>query len=100
MLTFQAGFGILHCGSHMYSVVIYANICFGLQSYLHVQGRNADTDESQSLRTFKLFWRLYSYSPGQGIFQPVPAIPHHLPRQIRRALETLQLINTAGVLHL
>ena len=64
--------------------------CVGLK------GRNLDADNNQNLRTFKLFWRLYIYSPGQGTFGPVPAMPRHLPRQIRRALETLHLINTAG----
>lgn len=61
-----------------------------------MKGRNIDADNNQNLRTFKLFWRLYIYSPGQGTFGPVPAMPRHLPRQIRRTLETLHLINTAG----
>ena len=63
-----------------------------------LQVRNFDADESQKLVTFKLFWRLYTYSPGQGTFKPVPAMPPHLPRQIRRTLETLHLINTAGMM--
>ncbi len=61
-----------------------------------MKGRNPDVDNNQGLRTFKLFWRLYTCSPGQGTFLPVPAMPRHLPRQIRRALETLRLIHTAG----
>lgn len=61
-----------------------------------MKGRSPDVDTNQGVRTFKLFWRLYTYSPEQGTFLPVPAMPRHLPRQIRRALETLHLINTAG----
>ena len=36
------------------------------------------------------------YNPERGTFDPVPAMPLHLPRQIRRALESLLFINTAG----
>ena len=61
------------------------------------QGRNFLNDEGQSLRMFKLFWRLYKYSPKHDSFQLVPGMPRHLPRQIRRALETLHLINTSGL---
>ena len=79
-----------------------------LQYYMHLpalisphvlacQGRNFGEDGGK-LRTFKLFRRLYKYSPGQGIFQPVQAMPPHLPSQISRALESLRLINTAGML--
>lgn len=60
------------------------------------QSRSFKFDEGQTVRTFKLFWRLYTYSSEHGIFQPVPAMPPHLPKQIRRALESLHLINTAG----
>ena len=61
-----------------------------------VKGRNLDADNHHNLRTFKIYWRLYIYNPGQGTFEPVPGMPRHLPRQIRRALESLHLINTAG----
>lgn len=60
------------------------------------QNRSFHVDDGQTLRTFKLFWRLYTYSPEQGTFQPVPAMPPHLPKQICRALESLHLINAAG----
>ncbi|DBA94074.1 TPA: hypothetical protein ACH3X1_001722 [Trebouxia sp. C0004] len=59
--------------------------------------RSFNMGEGQTLRTFKLFWRLYTYSPEHGTFQPVPAMPPHLPKQICRAVEGLHLINTAGV---
>ncbi|DBA71773.1 TPA: hypothetical protein ACH3X2_011039 [Trebouxia sp. C0005] len=65
--------------------------------YVLVKSRSFKFDEGQTVRTFKLFWRLYTYSSEHGIFQPVPAMPPHLPKQIRRALESLHLINTAGV---
>ena len=37
------------------------------------------------------------YNPERGTFDPVPATPLHLPRQIRRALDSLRFINTAGI---
>lgn len=60
------------------------------------QGRSFSANDGQKLRNFKLFWRLYVYNPERGTFDPVPAMPLHLPRQIRRALESLRFINTAG----
>ncbi len=60
------------------------------------QGQPSGANDGQKLRNFKLFWRLYTYNPEQGTFDPVPAMPLHLPRQIRRALESLHSINTAG----
>ena len=60
------------------------------------QKRSFNAADGETLRTFKLFWRLYTYSPEQGTFQPVPAMPPHLPKQICRALESLHFINTAG----
>lgn len=50
------------------------------------------------LRTFKLFRKLYKYCPGQSTFRPVQPMPPHLPNQICRALESLHLVNTAGML--
>ena len=87
-------------------VLLVATRCYAeLQHYIclsvmstHVpacKGRNFG-DHGTHLRTFKLFRRLYMYRPGQGTFQPVPAMPPHLPSQICRALESLHLINTAG----
>ena len=64
---------------------------------LACKGHNSGEDGG-ILRTFKLFWRLYKYSPGQGTFQPVQAMPPHLPSQICRASEGLHLVNTAGML--
>ena len=80
-----------------YSYITFAQMLTPSAAWLQV--RNFDADETQKLRTFKLFWRLYMYSPGQGTFKPVPAMPSHLPRQIRRTMETLHLINTAGMMH-
>jgi len=60
------------------------------------QERSFSANDGQKLRNFKLFWRLYVYNPERGTFDPVPAMPLHLPRQIRRALESLRFINTAG----
>ncbi|KAL0030049.1 hypothetical protein WJX79_003470 [Trebouxia sp. C0005] len=68
-----------------------------LSVFSRTVSRSFKFDEGQTVRTFKLFWRLYTYSSEHGIFQPVPAMPPHLPKQIRRALESLHLINTAGV---
>jgi len=61
------------------------------------QGRSSSASDGQKLRSFKLFWRLYVYNPERGTFDPVPATPLHLPRQIRRALDSLRFINTAGI---
>ena len=64
---------------------------------LACQGHNW-SKEGAHLRTFKLFQRLYKYCPGQDTFQPVQAMPPHLPNQICRALDSLHLVNTAGML--
>lgn len=60
------------------------------------KGHNVTEDGAQ-LRTFKLFRRLYKYSSELGTFQQLPAMPRHLPDQICRALESLRLVNTAGM---
>ena len=80
-----------------YMILVHAcqNLCL-ICTPVGMKGRNLVAPNKPNLRTFKLLWRLYIYSPGQGTFGPVPAMPRHLPRQIRRALETLHLINTAG----
>lgn len=84
-------------GSATILVHVCAKQCLSLIcTCVGVKGRNLDADNHHSLRTFKIYWRLYIYNPGQGTFEPVPGMPRHLPRQIRRALESLHLINTAG----
>ncbi|KAL0030094.1 hypothetical protein WJX79_006699 [Trebouxia sp. C0005] len=68
-----------------------------LSIFCRTVGRSSSATDGQKLRSFKLFRRLYVYSLEQGTFDPVPAMPLHLPRQIRRALESLHFISTAGL---
>ncbi|DBA80548.1 TPA: hypothetical protein ACH3X1_007809 [Trebouxia sp. C0004] len=55
------------------------------------------SDKGRELRGFKLFLRAYIYAPEQATFVPVPDMPRHLPRQIRKALHDLHQIDTAGI---
>jgi len=64
------------------------------------QGRGSSSSlhgEGRELRGFKLFLRAYIYAPEQATFVPVPDMPRHLPRQIRKALHDLHQIDTAGI---
>ena len=74
----------------------FLSLC-GPQLVFACKGHNL-TEDGDHLRTFKLFRRLYKYSSEQGTFQHLPAMPRHLPDQICRALESLRLVNTAGML--
>lgn len=83
---------LLQCSIGLCAYLVFVLIC----NHCAVKGHSAEVDYNQTLRTFKLFRRLYAYNPGQGTFQPVPAMPPHLPQQICTALKTLRLVNTAG----
>lgn len=76
---------------------IAAAVVWSQKHVLACKGHNF-TEDGPQLRTFKLFRRLYKYSSEQGTFQQLPAMPRHLPDQICRALESLRLVNTAGML--
>ena len=39
----------------------------------------------------------YVYTPSSKLFEPVPAMPPHLPNQLRTALYALRQIDSAGV---
>ena len=82
---------------HSATLQLRPHALFLTSLHFAVKGRNRDAEDHQPLRTFKLFRRLYCYSVEKDEFQPVPAMPPHLPHQICRALESLYLINTAGL---
>lgn len=64
------------------------------------QGRGKLDSSAKELRGFRLFLKAYIFTPATDTFEPVPGMPGHLPRQIRSALQALQLIHTAGRLRL
>ena len=52
-----------------------------------------DPSKMQEIRFFILFLQKYIYSAAEDTFVVVPAMPAHLPAQIRHALDVLQSIN-------
>jgi hypothetical protein len=61
------------------------------------QGRCGSPDgQAQQLRGYKLFMQVYLYIPERGIFEAVPGMPYHLPKQICEAQDALQQIDRAG----
>lgn len=68
---------------------------------MHAQGRSDQghglKDNPQELRSFRLFLRAYVYSREKATFVPIPAMPSHLSRQIRKAVDALHRIDTAGI---
>lgn len=52
-----------------------------------------DPDSTQQIRFFTLFLQKYLFSAIHKTFVPMPAMPAHLPGQIRRALGVLRSID-------
>lgn len=56
-------------------------------------GKHNDPSKMQEIRFFILFLQKYIYSAAEDMFVVVPAMPAHLPAQIRHALDVLQSID-------
>jgi len=83
-----------------HTVYSYSTQIFALGSVCLLwccQGRCGSPDgQAQQLRGYTLFMKVYLYSPERGIFEAVPGMPYHLPKQICEAQDVLQQIDRAG----
>ena len=61
-------------------------------------GEMGNSDRSQQVRIIHLFLRDYFYSPSEGKFVPVPAMPEHLQSEICKALHALRCVDQGKLL--